>query len=53
MNTLCLLLLTAFAVFVVALVMIYHFSRPLDELSPLAEGLKALRSVQTRPGLTP
>lgn len=53
MSTLVLLLLAASAV-ITLLVLIYHFSRPLDQsLSPLAEGLEALRSVQTRPGLTP
>jgi len=48
-----LLLLMAAAAVTPVLVLIYHFRRPQDQFSPLADGLKALRSVQTRPGLTP
>lgn len=53
MTFFLLLVLAALAVTTV-LVSIYHLKRPRDhQLSPLADGLRALRSVQTRPGLTP
>lgn len=51
--TLAVLLVAAVAAVLTVLVLIYHFRRPDDEFSPLADGLRALQSVQTRPGLTP
>lgn len=54
MTFFLILSLTAAATVTLVLVLIYHFSRPRgNQLSPLADGLEALRSVQTGPGPTP